>query len=312
LIKTHQGSVHGFLGSLEFSEKGMVHPLQLMAPVSSENCKELKLLFETLFKTSQSANEYLISIINHHIRKYTPYDVYLKSLYEYFRGREITAGDWEKQESLVYPILSGYQRDGYRQILHIAGKYGGALLCDGVGLGKTFIFTRGNDNCFAHLGINSIRGHLIQKERAIEAMMGMAGNEDEMFMSDFDVVAAERVLHDDTLFRETVVQRSRAYVRKREQFSKIMVEFPERQPPNVAAYSLKETYGRLLNKLRKAFDRDDPLLKLPIYYPMAYRRKPAEDIEARKEENRQCQIVGLVWDIFEAFPKPRMRKYKPC
>lgn len=422
LIKTHEGSVHGFLGSSGFSEKGMVHPLQLMASVSSENCKELTLLFEALFKTSQSANEYLISIINHHVRNYTPYDVYLKSLYEYFRGREITAGVWEEQESLVYPILSDYQRDGYRQLLHIAGKYGGALLCDGVGLGKTFIalmfierlvherkrvavivpkstrdavweilikkfipnarglfgnqvvvynhtdllrvaakdrdfpkemdqiryqcdavvvdeahhfrnlsskrnqklfeltenklvllltatpinnslfdlqhlmefFTRQNDNCFAHLGINSIRGHLIQKERAIEAMMGMAGNEGEMFMSDFDVVSAERVLRDDTLFRETVVQRSRAYVRKREQFSATMVEFPERQSPKVAAYSLEETYGRLLNKLRKAFDRDDPLLKLPIYYPMAYRRKPAEDIEARKEENRQRQIVGLV------------------
>ncbi len=35
-------------------------------------------------------------------------------------------------------------------------------------------------------------------------------------------------------------------------------------------------------------------LKLPIYYPMAYARKPAESVEDRKEENRQRQIVGLV------------------
>ena len=154
-------------------------------------------------------------------------------------------------------------------------------------------FTRRDDNRFSHLGINSIRGHLILKERAIEAMMGMAESE-EAVIPDFDVVAAERVLRDDTLFRETVVQRSRAYVRNREKFSTTSVEFPERQSPKVADYSLKDTYGGLLTELRKAFDSDDPLLKLPIYYPLAYARKPADSVEGKKEENRQRQIVGLV------------------
>lgn len=360
-------------------------------------------------------------MIDRHLRKHTPYEVYLKSLYEYFRGREITAGVWESEESMVYRILSDYQRDGYRQLLHIAGKYGGALLCDGVGLGKTFIalmlierlvyerkrvavivpkstrdaiwevlikkyipnarglfgnqvvvynhtdllrvatqdrdfpaemyqirdqcdaiivdeahhfrnlsskrnqklfemtanklvflltatpinnslfdlqhlmefFTRRDDTRFAHLGINSIRGHLIQKEKAIEATMGIAESE-EAVMPDFDVVAAERILRDDTLFRETVVQRSRAYVKNREQLSTAVLLFPDRQPPVVAGYSLMKTYGGLLDELRKAFDREEPLLKLPIYYPMAYARKPAESVEDRKEENRQRQIVGLV------------------
>ena len=421
IIKTRQGGVHGYLGSAEFTEKGLIHPLQLMASLPVEHCTELTRLFDSLHTSSQGVNEHLTTLIDRHLREYTPYQVYLKGLYEYFRGREITAGVWESEDSKVYRILSDYQRDGYRQLFHIAGKYGGALLCDGVGLGKTFIalmlierlvyerkrvavivpkstrdaiwevlinqyipkarglfgnlvvvynhtdllrvaaqdrdfpaemeqirdqcdaiivdeahhfrnlsskrnqklfeltanklvflltatpinnslfdlqhlmefFIRRDDNRFAHLGINSIRGHLIQKERAIEVIMGMAESE-EAFMADFDVVAAERILRDDTLFRETVVQRSRAYVRKREQFSEKTVEFPDRQPPNVGGYSLKETYGKLLGELRKAFDRDDPLLKLPIYYPMAYARKPPKSVEDKKEENRQRQIVGLV------------------
>src|SRR5260370_6982926 len=39
----------------------------------------------------------------------------------------------------MYPILSKYQQDGYRQAREIANKWKGAFVCDGVGLGKTFI-----------------------------------------------------------------------------------------------------------------------------------------------------------------------------
>ena len=39
----------------------------------------------------------------------------------------------------MYQILDRYQRDGYHQALKIAETWGGALICDSVGLGKTFI-----------------------------------------------------------------------------------------------------------------------------------------------------------------------------
>jgi hypothetical protein len=41
--------------------------------------------------------------------------------------------------SHLYPRLDQYQRDGYQALLKIARKYRGAFLCDGVGLGKTFV-----------------------------------------------------------------------------------------------------------------------------------------------------------------------------
>ena len=68
-----------------------------------------------------------------------PFDVYAKALDELFRRHELTASEWEKTESKIYPILDQYQRDGYASLYHIAANYDGAFLCDGVGLGKTFI-----------------------------------------------------------------------------------------------------------------------------------------------------------------------------
>ena len=39
----------------------------------------------------------------------------------------------------MFPILDQYQKDGYRSLIQIRNKYRGAFLCDGVGLGKTFM-----------------------------------------------------------------------------------------------------------------------------------------------------------------------------
>ena len=39
----------------------------------------------------------------------------------------------------MYPVLDHYQKEGYHALMDIAKQFGGAFLCDGVGLGKTFI-----------------------------------------------------------------------------------------------------------------------------------------------------------------------------
>ena len=49
----------------------------------------------------------------------------------------MTAGEWEKSTSKVYPELDQYQKEGYQAFFKIAKQYSGAFLCDGVGLGKT-------------------------------------------------------------------------------------------------------------------------------------------------------------------------------
>lgn len=60
-------------------------------------------------------------------------------MYEKFHNHEQTLSEWEENESLIYPLLSQYQKDGYSNLVKIADKYSGAFLCDGVGLGKTFV-----------------------------------------------------------------------------------------------------------------------------------------------------------------------------
>jgi hypothetical protein len=71
--------------------------------------------------------------------EWTPYEVYAKALQELLRGHEETASEWERSSSKMYPVLDKYQQDGYQNLVKIATQFRGAFLCDGVGLGKTFI-----------------------------------------------------------------------------------------------------------------------------------------------------------------------------
>ena len=44
---------------------------------------------------------------------------------------------------------------------------------------------------------------------------------------------------------------------------------PSVRPPG-GRYSIRKTYGRLLDLVDQAFERAKPLFALPIYYPLAY------------------------------------------
>ena len=90
------------------------------------------------------------------------------------------------------------------------------------------------------------------------------------------------------------MQRSRAYARESQiRENRTAAAFPERKPPIVADYSIRQTYGRLLDLLEKAFERKSPLFSLPIYYPLAYYKGDDKTIDPF-EENRQKQVVGLI------------------
>ena len=89
------------------------------------------------------------------------------------------------------------------------------------------------------------------------------------------------MLSADRVFKELVVQRSRAYVKKsQEQQGASVAMFPTREPPIVAEYSVKRTYGQLLGMVEKAFQKDKPLFTLGIYYPLAYYIGPDKDVRS--------------------------------
>ena len=105
---------------------------------------------------------------------------------------------------------------------------------------------------------------------------------------------AEGILFTDAFFRQLVVQRSRAYARESQvrEYGKAAA-FPKRRDPHVAAYSIRKTYGRMLDLFEKAFAKQSPLFTLPMYYPLHWYRGPDKDIDPF-EENRQRQVIGLI------------------
>jgi hypothetical protein len=92
-----------------------------------------------------------------------------------------------------------------------------------------------------------------------------------------------------------VVQRSRAYARESQiRENRNAAVFPERRPPAVASYSIRKTYGRLLELVESAFEKNKPLFNLSIYYPLAYAKKEEVSVDRAFEQNRQKQVVSLI------------------
>jgi Helicase conserved C-terminal domain len=141
------------------------------------------------------------------------------------------------------------------------------------------------------LGIHSLPGHFRKLEKELGKRMGS-----ELLQGELAGVETGDILSQDSLFRELVVQRSRAYVRQSQITAGAKAAlFPTREAPKVADYSVKKTYGKLLNMVEKAFNKKQPLFTLPMYYPLAYSKVPVED---GFEDNRQKQVVGLIRILF--------------
>ena len=404
------------IGSSNFTYPGLHDNVELNIQVRRE-VEELQEWYERHWEEAEDVTPEILRIIERHVREYTPFEVYARAMAAYFQSHELSASEWEKSESKMYPVLDLYQKDGYHQLMEIAKRYKGALLCDGVGLGKTFIglmvierllferkrvallvpkparedvwevnlrrylpkagghfsnlaiynhtdllrggrypewmqeiadeadaivideahhfrntssqrarklygltedkqlflltatpinnslydllhlielFSRREPGYFqdAPLGVHTLRGHFRRMEHALDALTGGDGH------VELDAMAAEEILSKDDLFQSIVVQRSRSYVKKSlKQHGGQRVAFPIREDPQVASYSLVQTYGALLDSLEAAFQKDKPLVSLAIYSPLAYLRGPeAGDVSVERafEAGRQMQVVGLI------------------
>ena len=402
------------VGSSNFTFPGLTTNVELNIQIRRE-VDLLQEWFEDHWDKAEDISEEVLKVIKRHTREYSPFEVYAKSLHEFYKGHEMTVGEWELEESRVYQALDQYQKDGYRALMKIARNYGGALLCDGVGLGKTLIglmvierllrdrkkvallvpksalepvwgkelpkylpdeygdysnlaiyshtdllregkyqakmekiarvvdaivideahhfrnqaadrsrklfemaegkelylltatpinnkltdlqhlielFSRRETDHFkkAPLGIHSLPGHFRKMEKALEKVVD--GNIWDA--GGITLREAEEVLSKDDLFGALVVQRSRAYVKQsQKQHRGREILFPERQPPKVVGYSLTKTYGALLNRIERAMSRNRPLLRLGVYYPLAYYKGSDESIDPLAE-GRQKQVVGLI------------------
>lgn len=407
------------VGSSNFTYPGLTENIELNVRIRHD-VEELQAWYEQYWDEAEDVTPEILKVIQRHTREFSPFEVYAKSLYEFFEGHEMSASEWEREQSVMFRVLDHYQKEGYYDLLDKARDFGGALLCDSVGLGKTFIglmlierllhdrkrvalfvpkaareavweaklnkhlpgivdsrfgnnfviynhtdllresqdyprrmqevaekadvviideahhfrnqaarsyrklfdmlegkqvflltatpinnssldlqhlielFSRRRADHFRALGIHSLPGHFRTLEKALQKAAGDGSVE-------ISAAEAERILERDDLFRAVVVQRSRAYARRsQEQHDGEQVIFPERQPPQVAAYSLQKTYGGLLDELKKAFSKEKPLLSLAVYYPLNYPVQQEMTLDGKSgleyefEKGRQEQVVGLI------------------
>lgn len=419
------------VGSSNFTKPGLTKNVELNVQVQRrDEVAQLQDWFDRHWQDAVDVTATVIEVVERHVKEYTPFEVYAKALQEYFRGHELTETEWDEARSKMFPRIDRYQKEGYWALMKIARQHGGAFLCDGVGLGKTFVglmlierlvlrdgkrvvlfapkaakegvwephlrewlphigggadfsnlavfshtdlgrggefperfrriaeladvviideahhfrnpgrkgdpergkepsryyllddllnaevrpktvfmltatpinnrlsdfrhmaelFTRRDEAYFAkNLGVNNLRAHFNQMEKALRGKVGH-----EVTGVAENLTEAQEILAADTIFKNLVVQRSRAYARESQlrETGKAAV-FPDRKPPQVAEYSIRKTYGRLLDMFENAFTQDNPLFTLAMYYPLAWYQGANPDIDPF-EQNRQKQVVGLI------------------
>ena len=131
---------YALLGSSNFTEPGLTRNMELnLFTTDKTQIENLTAWYQQAWDEADIVNNELIKVIERHLRAFTPFEIWAKAIFEYFKGKETALTDWERSRSVMYPVLSKYQQDGYRQAREIANKWKGAFVCDGVGLGKTFV-----------------------------------------------------------------------------------------------------------------------------------------------------------------------------
>jgi hypothetical protein len=158
----------------------------------------------------------------------------------------------------------------------------------------TELFSRGEQDYFARtIGVNNLTAHFNEMEKKLRIQIGNETSNIAEHMAE-----AQGLLAMDNIFGQLVVQRSRKYARESQILEKgKAVDFPVRQDPEVAEYSIRKTYGKLLDMFEKAFQKENPLFTLPMYYPYHWYIGTDKSIDPMVE-GRQRQVVSLIRTLF--------------
>lgn len=106
---------------------------------------KIKLQLGNEKEVEKDAKKYLIEQIEQIFKAYTPEEIYYKILFEFFRA-DIEMNDSIEykrdmeflQKSKIWNTLFDFQKSGVVSLVKLITRYGGAILADAVGLGKTF------------------------------------------------------------------------------------------------------------------------------------------------------------------------------
>ncbi len=144
IFKTKSDSVVpiGSVGSSNFSLAGLHANTELNAIITAAHMKNLEEWFEKIWKTSENFNTKLLDIISKSWVNQTPgnfpppYFVLIKGLIDLY-------GPIEEEDNIFAPSLVeqlyDFQKDAVIRGVDIIKRYGGVLISDVAGLGKSFI-----------------------------------------------------------------------------------------------------------------------------------------------------------------------------
>lgn len=128
------------VGSSNFTKPGLTDNIELNVQIqSSSEVKQLQSWYEEYWEAAEDISGDILKVIERHAKEWRPFDIYAHSLNELFKDREVSSSYWEENDSIIFPMLDQYQKEAYWSLNKISNRFGGAFLCDGVGLGKTYV-----------------------------------------------------------------------------------------------------------------------------------------------------------------------------
>lgn len=128
------------VGSSNFTRPGLTQNVELNLNLeSSAEVAQLQRWYEEHWEAATDVSEDVLKTVQRHTVERSPFEVYARSLQSLVAGQDPSGADWDRTRSQVFPKLDRYQQEGYAALVDIGRQHGGALLCDGVGLGKTFV-----------------------------------------------------------------------------------------------------------------------------------------------------------------------------
>lgn len=128
------------IGSSNFTPSGLTRKAELnLVNKTNSVAKEMREnWFEPFWQEAEEFKAQLIAELQNSqfgTAPYTPHQVFIKALYEYFKDR-LLPPDVQEYGSVS---LASFQQEGLQEALRLLEKHNGVMLADAVGLGKTYI-----------------------------------------------------------------------------------------------------------------------------------------------------------------------------
>ena len=101
------------VGSANFTYPGLTENIELNVQVTGQPVSVLQEWYEEHWKEAEDVSADILKTIERHTQAYIPFDVYTKALHEFFRGHEMTAGEWDETRSKMFSHLDRYQKEAY-------------------------------------------------------------------------------------------------------------------------------------------------------------------------------------------------------